>query len=1236
MTVPEDPKSIVDRIIASTHTEADIEALRWALMVSGEPNVFQLGKCSINIMSARDIQIGDQLYHGPDAKAIQRAVKRAQDAIIADAYDRALQDYFRSLRVFCASFPYLTLEDLLSGASRPLSEVYTPLRMRPTAEQWRDEEVAIADVLHQATTETGRRHAEVLTHPDVEKSILRWQQDLDAGPNHVLILGQPGAGKSTLVRQIAENAWDDPGHIGLGQPYMPMIVRLQSLALSEGASVETRLLNGLHKDSELLLQQDPPAGFFIQWSRRMNARWLLLLDGLDEVPADRRGALVQWLRHLTTALEVEGHLIVVASRPAHDPAGELGERFTAYELLPFTLKQQTQFAHSWFRDRDQAFLDELERVRAGSLGGTPLLLTIAAVIYGEDEHLPQTRAGLYERFLNIWLAEAKRRGLKNELGERLTKVARRGLEHLALRMTERPEDLSLQTLSQMAAAYLRQALALSEDEADAEGTHFVEVMGRRSGVFIRRGEIGGWVHSTFGEYLAASSLVRESQEDPVQVWRRLALNWPDKNWREVVLLAAAILSRADDFVRQILKAGRRDPLEPYIHHHLLLAAACLSESTDVERELVGETISSLEACLCSSIPLLAHEAAQRLIDVGKTHARDSVVELSLRLSSHANRWTRESAIYILVGLGASGDAAIDAYLGYIREQIAPVEKTSGPAAIGRHLVLAGIVNVLRKLKLDDERVVDTLVQLGRSGRVSVGVVRDTSAALAALGRYDLSTEIMQELLGPWATVDWKEYAARPRRAYCEFFRRLARMLSEDEERRNQETDQADLRYFLSVLDLPQWDAAWVYDIAAGRIGFYGKDVLHVAATLLGLDKAILAAQARMVAETVAQNGDADWNLVSQFLEECKPPTEQVWRQPVSSSAMATLIDGLGDEPKWVRHIAAQLLVNSSDSESISCALNHMLETGSNTRKRELGVRLLGLMRCSDCRTIRNLILILQDDPDASVRKEAALALGNIGCLADEVVDALIHAIADSDRQVRSAAAEALGSLDDAQPRVIGALIDGWRAKEPSTICTHCGAALGPEQGSCPQCRIVTATSHEAIVHTLGRIGEPTPDVIDVVISALQHPDSGIRRAAGKAVASLWTQDAQFVNESLLTALWQPADADARLEGFAEAASQICNKHLPTALIGDAVTVSEDWLSLLGHPSPLIRKTAISCLTKLQGDYPKFTSQFIALLSDEDESVRNAAYKALRMGVEITATSDARGRRGSQGFGTTDC
>jgi len=88
--------TILDRIAAGTATDADRATLRRALLVIGQGNVVQVGKYNVHIAEGQDVRIGDTTYQGPDAAAIQEALRqvlREQSETPSDEHRAPLADH---------------------------------------------------------------------------------------------------------------------------------------------------------------------------------------------------------------------------------------------------------------------------------------------------------------------------------------------------------------------------------------------------------------------------------------------------------------------------------------------------------------------------------------------------------------------------------------------------------------------------------------------------------------------------------------------------------------------------------------------------------------------------------------------------------------------------------------------------------------------------------------------------------------------------------------------------------------------------------------------------------------------------------------------------------------------------------------------------------------------------------------------------------------------------------------
>lgn len=394
------------------------------------------------------------------------------------------QQYVDSLQAYCDEAPYLALNTLLGDKWNALDELYVPLYARPR-------------------TEVASNKAAALSLGNV-------MSRLAAGDTpRALFIGVGGAGKSTLLRHLARCAWNAPALVGLNRQYLPIIIRLQALATTQNTVFEKRVVEAMHAAGELLLADELPSGFLSGWPRETGAPWLFLLDGFDEVPSDDRERLLQLLRRVFTEYERDGHLFLLTSRPDDELIGQLGTSFVTYDLLGFTRSQQREFARHWFQEEADAFLREVARVHSNNVISTPLLITIAAAVFHKYKQLPDQRARLYERFIKIWLDEARVRKLKEELGEHLFLLVPGALAHIARLMTELPEANTVAKLRPSVASYLEHTLGWSGERAYATADGLLETLGRRSAVLIRTGDVFEWAHATLRVHFAARALKRE-------------------------------------------------------------------------------------------------------------------------------------------------------------------------------------------------------------------------------------------------------------------------------------------------------------------------------------------------------------------------------------------------------------------------------------------------------------------------------------------------------------------------------------------------------------------------------------------------------------------------------------------------------------------------------------------------------------------------------------------------------
>ncbi|GGN05516.1 NACHT domain-containing protein [Streptomyces fuscichromogenes] len=414
-----------------------------------------------------------------------------------------------------------------------------------------------------------------------------------ADHDRVLLRGDAGSGKTTLVQWLAVTAAREATHI-------PFVLPLRTLI---------RGADPFPAPAAFLSATSCPLSAPEGWAERVLAagRGLILVDGLDEISATDRHRTRDWLGSLMHAFP--GNRWLLTSRPtAVRQAWLATEDFRELTLAPMRRPDVATFVHRWHTAAEAAqfegpLLDSLRTKRdLARLATNPLMCGLICALHRERRgYLPTGRKELYDAALAMLLARRDReRGMgavdEVELGEEAQLEL---LQRLAYALVlSGSTEMDMETAEGIVERCLP-TIALPGRQADAPTV--LRTLLLRSGL-VRQPADGvlDFVHRTFQDYLGARYAVEEGHLDV------LTSHADDTQWEDVIRMAVAHARPREraSLLRRLL-SGEQPRLT-------LLALACLEHATALDPVVRAD----VEARAAALIPPRTNEDAKLLAEAG--------------------------------------------------------------------------------------------------------------------------------------------------------------------------------------------------------------------------------------------------------------------------------------------------------------------------------------------------------------------------------------------------------------------------------------------------------------------------------------------------------------------------------------------------------------------------------------------------------------------------------------------
>jgi formylglycine-generating enzyme required for sulfatase activity/energy-coupling factor transporter ATP-binding protein EcfA2 len=459
-----------------------------------------------------------------------------------------------------------------------LEDIYVPLMGQPGPPP--DTTIQPANTAPPTNGTPVQRHQQRSSDPPPPAAVPL--HDLVRDQPFLVVLGDPGAGKSTLVRALLLALADGSGYqrFGLVGSWLPILFPVAAFAEARQSPGGQDLAPLVYLSTYYSGLSQPDYGALF-WRALQTGRALVLFDGLDEVRGDRL-ALVRCLEAFVREWDAPGNRFVATSRIAGYDDAPLDDRlFVRATVQPLSDAGIRRFITQWSAAYERAGAQglpidplvaalELQRrieqrahdlqaavftnANVNNLARSPLLLTILALVHQQGASLPDRRVDLYrlcvEALAETWNRSRSLTGREVDVYLGTEKIDERFVVNLlgpaALWMQQhQPGGLvERHDLEHQLARTLSQTDGLPHGRAQRLARSFIELMQYDTGLLQERGyQRYGFLHLTFEEYLAARALLESvTVQRPDDAIHQCCV---DPAWREVLRLMVAAASQRE-------------------------------------------------------------------------------------------------------------------------------------------------------------------------------------------------------------------------------------------------------------------------------------------------------------------------------------------------------------------------------------------------------------------------------------------------------------------------------------------------------------------------------------------------------------------------------------------------------------------------------------------------------------------------------------------------------------------
>lgn len=391
-----------------------------------------------------------------------------------------------------------------------------------------------------------------------------------------VVLGNPGAGKSTLAAKISHDLATSRQSLLRETQATPWIVQLRRLP-ADRTRANRSLVDFFTHWAQTSYQLTVPDGAF-HWLL-LRGRLLVVFDGLDELldtslRQDVRDEVESFCRRYATT-----PVLITSRSVGYDHAPLDPAVFDSFILADFDEPRVATYTRKWFDIRlgDEPAEARTRQVRdfmhdsevAGELRNNPLLLALLVSLHRGPGSIPNNLPDVYNECASLLFSTwDKHRGIESLLP--FADHVRPALRELALWLFETPSlsaGVTRRQAVERTTKYLRRRRFGDPDRARAAAESFVDFCRGRAWVFTDQGstaageDLFGFTHRTFLEFFAGEHLAYRKQTAE-ELAKELVPRIVQGEWDVVSLIALQIKGRsypegADDVIIAVVDNIRR-------------------------------------------------------------------------------------------------------------------------------------------------------------------------------------------------------------------------------------------------------------------------------------------------------------------------------------------------------------------------------------------------------------------------------------------------------------------------------------------------------------------------------------------------------------------------------------------------------------------------------------------------------------------------------------------------------